>query len=41
MLVAHNLSLVQVFSEEFKSLDVDRAAGVSGNEKLPSGCPKK
>lgn len=30
MLVAHNLSLVQVFSEELKSLDVDRGeAGVS------------
>ena len=30
MLVAHNLSLVQVFSEELKSLDVDRGEeGVS------------
>lgn len=38
MLVAHNLSLAQVFSEELKSLDVDRG---EWDEKLPSGCPKK
>lgn len=30
MLVAHNLSLAQVFSEELKSLDIDRGeVGVS------------